>query len=47
MRRMVEGPIDRPSVEERLKGFRAQLDQRRQSAPTRSKTRTKAQTRQR
>ena len=47
MRRMVEGPTDRPSVEERLKGFRAQLDQRRQSAPTRSKTRTKTQTRQR
>ena len=47
MRRMVEGPVDRPSVEERLKGFRAQLDQRRQLAPTRSKTRTKAQTRQR
>ena len=45
MRRMVEGPIDRPSVEERLKGFRAQLDQRRQSAPT--KTKTRAQTKQR
>lgn len=45
MRRTVEGPIDRPSVEERLKGFRAQLEQRRQSAPTRTKTRT--QTKQR
>ena len=45
MRKMVEGPTDRPSVEERLKGFRAQLDQRRQSAPTRTKTRT--QTKQR
>lgn len=45
MRRMVEGPVDRPSVEERLKGFRAQLEQRRQSAPTRTKTRT--QTKQR
>ena len=43
MRRMVEGPVDRPSVEERLKGFRAQLDQQRQSAPTRS--RAKAQKR--
>ena len=41
MRRMVEGPIDRPSVEERLKGFRAQLDQRRQSAPTRNKTKAR------
>lgn len=39
MRRMVEGPVDRPSVEERLKGFRAQLDQRRQLAPTRSRER--------
>ena len=47
MRRMVERPIDRPSVEERLKGFRAQLEQRRQSAPTRNKTRTKAQAKQR
>ena len=37
MRRMVERPVDRPSVEERLKGFRAQLNQRRQSAPTRSR----------
>ena len=45
MRRTVEGPVDRPSVEERLKGFRAQLDQRRQSAPTRSKTRTRPQQR--
>ena len=45
MRRMVEGPVDRPSVEERLKGFRAQLEQRRQSATTRTKTRT--QTKQR
>ena len=45
MRKMVEGPIDRPSVEERLKGFRAQLEQRRQSAPT--KTKTRAQTKQR
>ena len=39
MRRMVEGPVDRPSVEERLKGFRAQLDQRRQLAPARSRER--------
>lgn len=45
MRRMVEGPIDRPSVEERLKGFRAQLEQKRKLAPTRTKTRT--QTKQR
>ena len=45
MRRMVEGPIDRPSVEERLKGFRAQLDQRRQSAPTRSKAKARPKTR--
>lgn len=41
MRRMVEGPIGRPSVEERLKGFRAQLEQRRQLAPTKSKTKTR------
>ena len=45
MRRMVEGPTDRPSVEERLKGFRAQLDQRRQLAPTRSKTKVRPKTR--
>ena len=45
MRRVVEGTVDRPSVEKRLKGFRAQLEQRRQSAPTRTKTR--AQTKQR
>ena len=45
MRRTIEGPVDRPSVEERLKGFRAQLEQRRQSAPT--KTKTRAQTKQR
>ena len=45
MRRMVEGPVDRPSVEERLKGFRAQLEQRRQSAPTRNKTRARPQQR--
>ena len=45
MRRMVEGPVDRPSVEERLKGFRAQLDQRRQLAPTRSKTKARPKTR--
>lgn len=41
MRRMVEGPTDRPSVEERLKGFRAQLDQRKKSAPTKEKTKTR------
>ena len=45
MRRMVEGPVDRPSVEARLKGFRAQLDQRRQSAPTRSKSKARPKTR--
>ena len=45
MRRMVEGPIDRPSVEERLKGFRAQLDQRRQLAPTRNRTKARPQQR--
>ena len=45
MRRMVEGPTDRPSVMERLEGFRAQMEQRRQSAPARSKT--KARPRQR
>lgn len=41
MRRMVEGPTpnDRPSVEDRLKAFRAQLDQRKQSVPTREKHR--------
>jgi len=42
MRRMVEGPSDdRPSVEERLKGFRAQLDQRGKSVPTRDKTKAR------
>ena len=41
MRRMVEGPTGRPSVEERLKGFRAQLDQRKKSAPTRDKAKTR------
>ena len=45
MRRMVEGPVDRPSVEERLKGFRAQLDQKRKLAPTRSKTKVRPQQR--
>lgn len=39
MRRMVEGPIDRPSVEERLKGFQAQLEQKRKLAPTRNRKR--------
>ena len=42
MRRMVEGPSDdRPSIEERLKGFRTQLDQRRKSVPTRDKTKAR------
>ena len=41
MRKMVEGSTDRSSVEERLKGFRAQLDQRRKSVPTRDKTRAR------
>jgi len=41
MRRMVEGPTGRPSVEERLKGFRAQLDQRGKSVPTRDKTKAR------
>ena len=41
MRRMVEGPVDRPSVEERLKGFRAQLEQRRQSALVQKRITTK------
>lgn len=36
---MVEGPIDRPSIEERLKGFRAQLEQKRKLAPTRNRKR--------
>ncbi len=41
MRRMVEGPTDRTSVEDRLKGFRAQLDQRKKSVPTRDKTKAR------
>ena len=41
MRKMVEGTIDRPSVEERLKGFRAQLDQRKKSATTKEKTKVR------
>lgn len=41
MRKMVEGSTDRPSVEERLKGFRAQLDQRKKSAPTKEKTKVR------
>ena len=45
MRRMVEGPTDRPSIEERLKGFRAQLDQRKKSAPTKSRGHKMAKTR--
>jgi len=41
MRRMVEGPTSRPSVEARLKAFRTQLDRRKMSVPTKNKTKVR------